>query len=122
MGLEEDLQNLFKFTGAGTKDDVGGMLNHLIINTQLNTLRQMRKMIDEQLKLLGAQIGTEQGKKDVSAYDVLGVAPTATREEIDKAFHKKARVAHPDRGGTHEQMVLVNAAYEAIRQLRGWTK
>ncbi len=122
MGLEEDLQSIFKFTGMGTGTDVSKLLNRLVVNTQLNTLRQMRNMIDQQLKIIGKQAGTDKTEDEPTAYDILGVKETDTREVIDKAYKKKASVAHPDQGGSHEKMVLVNAAYEAIRQFRGWSK
>ena len=50
-------------------------------------------------------------------YDVLGVQPNATRGEIRKAFHKKARKNHPDKvAGTaaEEQMKLLNQAYGVL--------
>ena len=49
-------------------------------------------------------------------------AVKANVKELDRAYKKMAWTAHPDRGGSNEKMMLVNAAYEAIRQTRGWTK
>lgn len=47
-------------------------------------------------------------------YAVLGVSPDADPEVIRKAFLAEARRAHPDRGGSHERMVLVNEAWEIL--------
>ena len=45
---------------------------------------------------------------------VLGVRPSATREEIRSAYRKLAMQHHPDHGGTVEKMREINAAYDAI--------
>lgn len=47
-------------------------------------------------------------------YAVLGVAPDADLETIRRAFLAEARGAHPDRGGSHKRMVLVNEAWEIL--------
>jgi hypothetical protein len=50
---------------------------------------------------------------------VLGVAPTATLAEIEDAFRRLAKAAHPDVGGSHEQMTRLIAARDAARHDRG---
>lgn len=122
MSTPEDLlSGMFKFTGFGKVQDISKMLNTLIRNTQINMLKQMRREIDKNIKKL-TQEGAAGMAYDPSLdpYKILGVEQNATKEEINKAFKKKAWKAHPDHGGSHEEMVKVNAAYEAIWQFRGW--
>lgn len=47
-------------------------------------------------------------------YGILGVRPDATLAEIKAAFRQQVLKCHPDRGGTHEQMVQVNEAWEIL--------
>ena len=48
-------------------------------------------------------------------YYVLGVAPTATSDEIRAAYHEQARLHHPDApGGSHDRMQAVNDAWELL--------
>jgi len=51
-----------------------------------------------------------------SPYDVLGVKPTATPDEIDAAFKQKAMFAHPDKGGSTEAMQKLNEARRKLRE------
>jgi len=47
---------------------------------------------------------------------VLGVPPTASADEIEAAFRRLAMAAHPDRGGSHDEMARLNAAVTAARK------
>lgn len=48
------------------------------------------------------------------AYTILGLPRTATLAEVDRNFKNLAAVFHPDRGGYHEAMVLLNRAHDRI--------
>lgn len=44
-------------------------------------------------------------------YAILGIPPDANIETLKQAYRRRALECHPDRGGSHEQMVLVNEAW-----------
>ena len=57
------------------------------------------------------------GAEDLDlCYRLLGLAPSATWQEVEKAFRKKAQVHHPDRGGDEDAMRTLNEAYTRIKQ------
>lgn len=119
MSLEEDLKNMFKFMGLSKGKNVNELLDTLVRNAQINTLKAVRQQLDSFIKKLQGE-STVSYDPSLDPYKILGVEMTATREEIDKAFKKKAWETHPDRGGSNEEMIRVNAAYQAIKQFRGW--
>lgn len=49
-----------------------------------------------------------------SPWEVLGVKPGASRAEVESAYREKARQAHPDAGGSHDQMSRLNAARDEL--------
>ena len=48
------------------------------------------------------------------AYQILGLKPGASKEEIIKAHRQRIRDAHPDRGGSDQQAQQLNAAKELL--------
>lgn len=48
-------------------------------------------------------------------YTILGVEPGASAEEVRAAYRRRSRAAHPDLGGSDEEMARVNRAYETVR-------
>jgi len=122
MSSPEDLlSGMFKFMGVSKGQDVNKVLNTLVRNVQINMLRQLRREIDNNIKKLTQEGATSMAyDESLDPYKILGVDQDATREDIDKAFKKRAWKAHPDHGGSNHDMIMVNAAYEAIKQFRGW--
>ena len=49
-----------------------------------------------------------------SAYEVLGVAPDSTDEDLRKAYRLRLRQTHPDTGGDAAQFVQVQRAWELV--------
>jgi hypothetical protein len=55
----------------------------------------------------------------MSPYEVLGVSPSASPEEIRRAYLALARRHHPDAGGSADQMRRLNEAWAALSTAGG---
>jgi hypothetical protein len=51
-----------------------------------------------------------------SPFDLLGIKPGASEEEIDAASRAKAMAAHPDRGGSASAMADLNEARRKLKE------
>ena len=56
-----------------------------------------------------------QSNRNRRLYDILGVAPNATQEEIDEAFVKKNHENHPLMGGDPKVYEDITKAYGTLR-------
>ena len=52
-------------------------------------------------------------------YSTLGVAETASPDEIKQAYRKLANQHHPDKGGDTATFQKIQEAYENIKKQRG---
>ena len=52
-------------------------------------------------------------------YRMLGLSPSATWDEIEKAYRQKAKRHHPDHGGDEDTMRTLNEAYARLKKFRG---
>jgi hypothetical protein len=64
----------------------------------------------------GAQLNSDL------CYRILGVSPSASMEEVEKAFRRKAKIHHPDRGGDPDAMRALNEAYSFLRKVKNSPK
>jgi len=51
---------------------------------------------------------------------ILGVSRTCTREQLQAAYRRAAKKAHPDAGGTEQEFINVRAAYDEAMRARGF--
>jgi hypothetical protein len=51
-------------------------------------------------------------------YKLLGVPPSATWDQIEQAYRRKAKLHHPDRGGDDDAMRALNDAYALLKRTR----
>ena len=52
-------------------------------------------------------------------WELLGISPQATAEQIKARFRNLATLHHPDRGGNTNQMAEISAAYQEAMRARG---
>jgi hypothetical protein len=50
------------------------------------------------------------------AFRILSLVPPVTLNDVKRAYRAKAFTCHPDRGGSHAQMVVINAAFELAQK------
>ena len=68
------------------------------------------------------RIGYENAVEVLGESDPLTLfklASNASWDEVQKAYRKEAKTAHPDRGGSTELMKRLNAAYEVLEKRMG---
>jgi len=51
-------------------------------------------------------------------YKILGISPSASWKEVERAYRQKAKRHHPDLGGDEDAMRALNDAYTRIKQAR----
>lgn len=56
-----------------------------------------------------------------SYYEILGISPDASKEEIKKAFRKLAHIHHPDKGGDEKKFKEINNAYTELMKGNTYT-
>ena len=52
------------------------------------------------------------------SFRLLGLSPSASWEEIERAYRQKAKIHHPDRGGDEDTMRALNEAYSLLKKYR----
>ena len=64
----------------------------------------------------------EVDEKDAyeEALNLLGLQEGCTQKEFNRAFRSAMAQAHPDKGGTHEQAMALNAARSIVKNHNGW--
>jgi hypothetical protein len=55
-----------------------------------------------------------------SSLALFGLKPDCSPDDAMDAYRAHLRMNHPGRGGAHEQLKLLNAAFEVIKHQRGW--
>ncbi len=76
---------------------------------RLNEARGIGKVLQEAY----AQLAAPKTAKD--PFEVLGVRPDTSLDDIEAMFRIKAKKAHPDAGGSEQAMAELNEAITAIR-------
>lgn len=53
-----------------------------------------------------------EAPKNSKWWEILGIGQNSSKEEIRQAWIRKAKVCHPDQGGSEQQMTIINRAYD----------
>ena len=72
-------------------------------------------------ELRGEDVGRGGGGPSADSemcYKILGLSPSASWPEIERAYRQKAKVHHPDHGGDEDAMRTLNDAYARLKDLR----
>eukprot|EP00931_Biecheleriopsis_adriatica_P027060 TRINITY_DN16340_c0_g1_i2.p1 TRINITY_DN16340_c0_g1~~TRINITY_DN16340_c0_g1_i2.p1 ORF type:complete len:593 (+),score=64.42 TRINITY_DN16340_c0_g1_i2:70-1779(+) len=64
------------------------------------------------------QVVVKDPKREHRCYDVLGISPSASPEDVKRAFKRRALKAHPDKaGGSQAAFLCLNLAYELLSDM-----
>ena len=70
-------------------------------------------------KATGTIFNVPQSAALDNAYNYIGVNQYASNEEINRAYRNKARLTHPDQGGSHEAFLDLQCHMGIIKVARG---
>lgn len=99
---------------AGNLDLVS--MNKLAIDARARRLfaeAAARRRAAERAASIAQQLDVQREKIAIAAR-VLGVTVAASATAIRAAYHHQALLLHPDRGGSHERMAMLNVARDVL--------
>jgi hypothetical protein len=79
-----------------------------------------RREHDQQQARARARAALWSTNRPLTAFTTLGLTTNATVDEIKLAYRRMAVQLHPDRGGDHDAMVQLNAAYQEAAEYAVW--
>lgn len=89
----------------------------------INTLFSIFSYIRDEYKKESQQRQALVTAPHPDPYEVLGISPSATPEQITQRYRDLAKIFHPDmQGGNIEAMARLNEAYEQICHEKDLTK
>jgi DnaJ-class molecular chaperone len=104
--------------------DVFDDLQRLLSRRMHETARgAVDPVLRDMLKDAGMDRGMDSGQSATAPYGVLGLDRDAPNEEVKKRYIELVHALHPDKSGTPATgrfFQMVQAAYELIKQERGW--
>jgi len=62
--------------------------------------------------------GEMNARETEMCYQILGLSPGCTWEEIERAYRQKAKIHHPDRGGDEDAMRVLNDVYNRLKKAK----
>lgn len=90
------------------------LVKQFLDQMELSILTDLRQQIDRMI------IGIRLNEPAMNPFTILGVDAGVTEDGLKEAYRKRARETHPDAGGSQEEFVKVQAAYETIKRFKGW--
>lgn len=112
--MNDDYNEIFKNMQSV---DYNSLVSMYIRRLERDVLLRLRKRIDTMIDAQGVD-----DSDDLNPYKILGVSETANQEEVKSAYRIKVNEHHPDKGGSNEEFIRIQAAYEVICKVRGWSK
>lgn len=83
--------------------------------TIMRGLRELRgDPIEDEAPRQGGRV---DGDLDM-CFRMLGISPSSSWDEIERAYKRKAKIHHPDRGGDEDTMRALNEAYNRLKRLK----
>lgn len=89
-----------------------GCIRSASVNNGESSTRSKRRQQKHTEQQQAAHQSVKKPETLAEALQILKLRPPVTTTEIKHAFRVLAQVAHPDHGGSHAAMVILNAAYE----------
>lgn len=129
MTYEDLFSNLLKHVNLSGNQNPTRLLASVMRQAERHVLSNLMRRIEAVIGKIDSQSENTQGGARMSSdytdeqldpFTILDVDRNATQEEVKKAYWKKSQEVHEDHGGSHADMVRVNAAYEAIKIYKGW--
>lgn len=96
---------------SDTQDSATGNLK--LIQLCVDDMRMIeRRGLAETMQSAYMQLAAPVTERD--PYEVLGLRPGASPDEVEAMYRVRAKSAHPDRGGSNEAMAELNSARDQL--------
>ena len=97
---------------------INELLILIVVILVLTTTGLWPRVVQGLRELRGESTDTMSPQDMDMAYKILGLSPSSSWEEIERAYKSKAKVHHPDKGGDEDAMRVLNDVYAKLKKAK----